>query len=1203
MLGRIARFEIRYQMRGPAFWVCALIFFTLTFLCMTVPALQIGSGGNVHKNAPYAVAQLEQVFSVFSLFICAATAANAVIRDEETGFGQILYATRLRRLPYIFGRFLGVFVSCCLLFLSVPLGVLLGSLMPWVDPDTLGPLSLAANLQTYALIAVPNLFLVSAMMFAAATLTRSMMGSYVAAVILMVLWSIATTMIGKLPRLEETFGYLEPFGFGATDLATRYWTAVERNTLAVPLSGILLWNRVIWCGVGLALLGLAACLFSFTRRQGRFSRKRKSDSVESPSAFSPHALPRPCFNSATRRLQYLTRLRFEVRQVMRSPAYVILLLLGIVNTVGGLVDLDEMYGTPVWPVTRVMIQHLQGAFSMIPVIMGAFYAGEVVWREQDRKMQELVGAAPVPGWIFALSKIPAIAIVLFTTLAVGVVVTVIYQLAHGYTHLELVHYLLWFVLPTTVSTVLISILAVFFQVLSPQKFVGWGLMFLYMVLRLVGGTLGLDDILYNYGRTPGMPLSDMNGAGTFWKGVLVCNLYWMCFAVILIVLCHLLWRRGAAMTLRSRLLALPQRLRGTPAFIAGTAFAGFAALGVFIFINTHVWNDYRTPDARDRYMADYEKALLAYEHTPQPDVTALRFDIDIHPKGPAMTVTGHYELTNHLSVPIDHIHVRMETQQTRLLDLRIANATLERDYPRFRYRIYKLSQPLAPSASIGLDFRTERSQRGFTNSADTNLGIFPNGTFVNKEDFAPTIGMTRDGLLQDRVKRRKYGLVPELRMAKLEDRSAQAQNYIHAGWTTADITVTTDADQTPIAPGDRVSDVTHDGRRTARFVTSAPVLNFFAVQSARYVERHATFDGTQGKIDLTVYYDPHHPWNVDRMLNGFRAGLKYYEPNFGPYQFHYARILEFPAYASFAQAFAGTIPYSEGIGFIANLSNPDNIDYVTYVTAHELGHQWWAHQVVGADMQGSTMLSETLAQYSALMTMREMYGPDKIRRFLKYELDSYLRSRGSERLEEEPLERVENQQYIHYRKGSVVMYLLQDRLGPDKVNAALRQLLTDYRFKGAPWPRSLDLIGDFRTQAGQMAPENARAQQLISDLFEKITLYDLRTLTATSKRRADGRFDVTLKVSAKKLYADGKGRETETPLDEPVDIGLFTSMPGEAAFDRKNVLLFQRLPIHTGDNTLHFTVDHAPSFAGIDPYIKMVDRNPDDNIRAVTTTP
>jgi ABC-2 type transport system permease protein len=38
--------------------------------------------------------------------------------------------------------------------------------------------------------------------------------------------------------------------------------------------------------------------------------------------------------------------------------------------------------------------------------------------------------------------------------------------------------------------------------------------------------------------------------------------------------------------------------------------------------------------------------------------------------------------------------------------------------------------------------------------------------------------------------------------------------------------------------------------------------------------------------------------------------------------------------------------------FISDYEDPTKIDMVTYVGAHEIGHQWWAHQVIGADQQG-----------------------------------------------------------------------------------------------------------------------------------------------------------------------------------------------------------------------------------------------------------
>ena len=124
-----------------------------------------------------------------------------------------------------------------------------------------------------------------------------------------------------------------------------------------------------------------------------------------------------------------------------------------------------------------------------------------------------------------------------------------------------------------------------------------------------------------------------------------------------------------------------------------------------------------------------------------------------------------------------------------------------------------------------------------------------------------------------------------------------------------------------------------------------------------------------------------------------------------------------------------TIPYSEAIAFIARVDKPTDIDYPTYVTAHEVAHQWWAHQLVGADAQGSTMLSETMAQYSALMVMEKVFGPANMRRFLEYELSSYLVGRSTERKKEMPLELGENQPYIHYRKGSLVMWMSWAALG------------------------------------------------------------------------------------------------------------------------------------------------------------------------------
>jgi len=409
---------------------------------------------------------------------------------------------------------------------------------------------------------------------------------------------------------------------------------------------------------------------------------------------------------------------------------------------------------------------------------------------------------------------------------------------------------------------------------------------------------------------------------------------------------------------------------------------------------------------------------------------------------------------------------------------------------------------------------------------------------------------------------------------------------------TSDITVTTDDDQTPVAPGTAVSEATANGRRTVRFRTDAPIIPFFSVQSARYaVKRDRWRD-----VDLAVYYHPAHEYNVARMLDAMKLSLEMFSERFSPFQFRQARILEFPGYASFAQSFANTIPYSETIGFIFNhAADPEKIDMVTYVTAHEMAHQWWAHQVVPSDQQGATMLVESLAQYSALLVMERMYGRDQVRRFLKYELDRYLRSRGGEIVEELPLARVENQQYIHYQKGTLAMVWLREVVGEAAVNRALQRLIRQYAFKAAPYPNSRDLLALLREEAG---PQHA---QLIEDLFERITLYDMKARDAAVTKRADGRYEVTFTVEGRKLYADGKGRETEAALDEPFDVGAFDAEPGRKEFTSQSVLAFERRPMKSGAQAVTLVVDRAPKFVGVDPYNKRIDRNSDDNVAPIAT--
>jgi aminopeptidase N len=430
------------------------------------------------------------------------------------------------------------------------------------------------------------------------------------------------------------------------------------------------------------------------------------------------------------------------------------------------------------------------------------------------------------------------------------------------------------------------------------------------------------------------------------------------------------------------------------------------------------------------------------------------------------------------------------------------------------------------------------------------------------------------------------------------DTSTWSRNYISsdADWVHYDATVSTVADQLAITSGYPDSSWTLSGRRYTHYRLDAPIVNLWAFLSARYaVKRDRWIDSAGHAVDIEIDYHPEHAYNVQRMIDAVKASLDYYTTNFAPYQHHMVRIVEFPRYAAFAQSLPNTIPYSEAIGFIARLGNPGDVDYPYYVTAHEVAHQWWAHQVVGADAEGATMLSETLSQYSAMMVMEKRFGQPNMRRFLEYELDRYLLGRSTESKREMPLELVENQQYIHYNKGSLVMYALRDYIGEDKVNRALRGFLRAHRFQGPPYPTSLELVDSLRA----VTPDSLR--YLIKDLFETITLYELKTDSIVVRDTLDGKFRVDLFGSAKKLRADSLGAEQEIDMNDLIDIGLFRNgATGDTTVDRNGVPTYlTKHRLTKGPQHITIVTDERPVRGGIDPLHKLVDRKVDDNTTGV----
>ena len=1191
MLRHLLAFESRLLLRNGVFWVVLVVFGLLGFGMMVDDEISFGGGvGNIMRNAPAVVITVLATFGLLSVLLSTIFVAGIALRDFEQRSAELFFATPLSRRDYLLGRFGGGFLASLAIMLVTALGLWLGSQMPWLDQARLGPTPWAAYAWAFAVLVIPNLLFQAALLFTLATLTRSMLYSYIGVVVFIVLW----TMSGYLTReLDSRWigALLDPSGVTEVGEYIRYWSSDQYNSQLPAVTGLLLGNRLLWLGVAAALLAAAFRLFR-ADREGIVLRRRKAEPA--PAASAQHglatagaalALPAVTLrgNAAARWTQYRQLAAFDLRGALTSAPFLVMLVLGLLMIFTVLKFGSTMFGTELYPVTRRMLSTLEGGLSLFLIIITTFYAGELVWRERGLRVAEATDAYALPDWIPLASKMTALAGLVVAFLLAGALFTAGWQLGHGYTAFEPLLYLKGLAL-AAIPFVLMAALAVFLQAVSGNKFIGYLLMIVYLVARATMGMLDLDHLLYRYGSATPIPYSDMNQYGHFLGPHLLLRGYWVAFAVALLAVTLLFWPRGTSLAVRDRLRLARTRLRGPVlATLAGSLLA-IAALGGWIFYNTNVLNEYVPGDLARERAAQYEKDYRQYKDLPQPRIASIKTEVDIFPEERRVDLRGRYRLENRTDQPIPELHVALNPK-IEVRRLEFGPHTVVRADEVQGYTIYRLAEPLAPGAAMDFEFDLSSRPEGFPLDGGSTA-VVRNGTFFNNYAALPQFGYSERRQLQDRNERRKQGLPALPRMNPIDDLAAHRNNYLTTtgDWVDFETVVSTSGDQIALAPGYLQREWEQDGRRYYHYKSEARLLPLFSWLSADWQVARDRWNG----VAIEVYHHPTHAWNVPRMIDSAKKSLDYFSRNFSPYQFRQFRILEFPGYQQFAQAFAGTIPYSESIGFIADLRDKEDVDYVFYVTAHEAAHQWWAHQVIGANVQGATMLSESLAQYSALMVMEEEYGAAQMRRFLRYELDKYLTSRATERGEELPLALNENQQYVHYNKGSVVFYALRDAIGEDRLNAILAEFVQQWGFKGPPYPTSRDFLDLLYART---EPEH---HGFIRDLFERIVFWNHRVDVAEVRKREDGRYAVTLKVHAEKVSTDGKGKETQEPVDTMVDIGVFARPAGGKEAD-ETVLYLRKHRITEADTTLDLVVDELPYEAGIDPYNKLIDRDSGDN--------
>ncbi|HTK50289.1 MAG TPA: M1 family aminopeptidase [Gemmatimonadaceae bacterium] len=1199
----IFRFELAYQLRRPWPWLAMTVLVVFALVTTRVAIIPVTLPQDFIINSPFIISAVSVFSCQIWLLVAPAVAGDAAARDVQTGLHPLVYASPLTKTEYLGGRFLAAFVLNAAILLGVQAGSLLAAFGPGANPDIVGPFRPAAYLAAYGFIALPNALIATTFQFSAALLSGRPLASYVGSVGLFFL-SYPVTFALYLSGLGERGLLADPIGVMAimNEMMSK-WTIVEKNVRMFTLEGSMLWNRLLWIAVSLATLVFVYRRFRFGGRlatggwrlpgtgDGRRTTADGAQTLGKPqqpaSASSQHEQPatsRRSPSTVPRVRQTLSIARISFWTIAKSipglfllvgfPAFLVLVLRTELQT----------WGIPLLPRTGYLLsKHMTAPLTqavdyrvVIPLLI-IYFVAELVWRERDARLSETVDATPTSEWVFFLGKLLGLGLVLAAYMVSLTAAGLITQIIEGYHHFELDQYALILFGLQLPEYLLFAVLVFLIQAVVNHKYLGLLASLVAYFLIIFAPALGIEHNLLIYTAGPLWAVTDMRGFGGTVGPWAWFKLYWAAWALLLAAMATLLWVRGRDSAWRTRVrlarLRITRRTLGTAAMAAGL----IAGLGGFVFYNTNVLNEYRTSDELVRRRAEYERLYGKYEGIPQPAPAATSLRIEIHPAQRATTIHGSYRLVNRSSVSIDSVHVEPAFYvDTRVTFDRAFTQVVADD--RLGHDIYALKEPLEPGDSLTLTFDVRFERHGFGNegprSSGAGIAILENGTYFTSGAL-PVIGYQPLRELWSADDRRKYGLPRQITIPAPADIDP---SVAASAPTTFEAIVGTDSDQVAVAPGELRRTWSDGGRRYFYYASDVPINGMDVFFSADYAVHRERRNG----IDIQVYLHPEHSKHLDRLLRGVRAALDYYSAQFGPYPYRYLQIVEQPGnFVGMGVDGSGVVTGGEGFFLLDPHGN--GFDAMFEIVAHEIGHQWWGMQLKPALAEGGGVISESLAWYSAMELVKATKGREALRRFMHFmrEPNPWPQIRTGL-----PLLRAMDP-WANYRKGPYVMHALSEYAGEPKVNAALRTLVEK---KASSLATTLDMYQELQS----VTPDSLKP--LLHDLFEVNAFWTFDTKRATAVRTASGAWQVTFDIDARKVVVDSAGVETEMPMKEWVELGVFAAAkPGESL---GQPLYVEKHRIRSGRQTITVTVTQKPARGGIDPY-NLLDWEEGDNIETI----
>ncbi|WP_394749258.1 ABC transporter permease/M1 family aminopeptidase [Spongiimicrobium salis] len=1185
MLRLLLGFEALYQSKQRALPLLAIIFGFFGFFVGGVgqaPAL-------VDFNSAYQISYYTSTFSLSSVFIIMFFSVSGVLRDSNYQMDVLIYSTSLKKGYFFWSRFIGIFLFSVLAFSLFLPGFLMGLSISDLDSSRIAPFEIKKYLWVFFVIIVPNIFICTSLIFSVSILSKNALATYSSAVLIYILYFLSAfysnspllaASVPASPSQMTVAALADPFSITTFYEHTQFWTPADKNKNMLSFSGLYFWNRVLWTVFSFLLLAGTYRLFSY-RKSLQKIKKKKLEAIVQPHVLAYFSVSAH-IDLKTQWLSFWSSLWIDIKAIFKSLPFLVIVLILFSSSVMELYSRifeGGSYGDSWYPYTNLLIEIVMELVPMLGLILIVFYSGELIWRARNYKFEGILNTTPALNWVFFLSKLVTLLLLPVFLIFTVILVCIAFQLTNGHFDLEIGQYLALFYYYGVPMYIAVMV-AVFIQGILNNKYLGMGIAaFVLLFLSTpLASNLGIEHPMLRIGSFPRPIYSNMAGYSIHTQAFHSYTVYWFAFAALLSIVAFKVWKRGiigSGYTIKSIHF---KNWKQWEVVSLSVVVLLFLISGFLLYSELNVKQTYRNSNDRLNYSENYERNFKKYDTIPRLHYIDLKTEVALYPNTEKYAVFADYQLINKNNVPVTHLFL---TERNTLAKVSVANATLILKDTVFGTYLFKFNTPILPKERARLRYNFVKQSSPF----QIDRRIVKNGTYIRHEEFEPVLGYYRSYELFDSHERKKRGLPPKevetLRDQHLFDPKVGYGNI----WF--ETIVSTSGNQTALAPGNLQRQWTENGRNFFHYKFPEKNVPSLAYFSADYTLKKDKYHD----ISLEYYYENGHEMNHSTINNSTKNTLAYCIDQFGNYTLNHLRIAEIPSYHSFGgAAHPGLINMVEDNLYLIDIRATPTFDLVSKRTIHEVAHQWWGMILTPKNVEGAAFFVEGFAKYTESIVLEKMYGKGALWQLNKQSNNSYFSGRTFATAKEPPMYLEDGEYYLAYGKSSLILQSLRDLIGETKLNTVLKTLTQRHGMEDEYEVHTLEFMEELYKETP------LEYHKLVDDWMKEVIRYDLAIGDTSYKQLANGNYELSIALQAKRFKQLNNGEEKEIPINEPIQIGLFKEHPKSLQTEDTPIYLKAHI-INKAETLLKIEVETLPKMIAIDPFLTRIDRVFIDNIK------